>query len=303
VRYTISVLLILASGTARAAQGSEGGANPDQIAVMPLEIVGDIPAGRPALEAAVLRGLTVASVPALQPADTENRLRTASVRPPCEAAECWSAIGKSLQARYLLTGTVERRGPLFAVEFKVVDARLGRVLATESNRCEASDCSVAELCRLTVRELARQTLSQGPETPASLPLPAIGSRPEPVAMPPSANGSVDTALPTDQPPPWSSARKWAIPAMAAGVAAGAGGGFLIWFHTQCAERHTTGDTTQCKRRNDSIIGGIAALGVGAALFTTGVALLVSGDGDPQATSPRAVNVSLGPSGFLLSGRF
>ena len=219
-----------------AVQGVPSGV--DRVAVIPLDIVGDVPAGRPALEAAVLRGLTIASTPALLPGEAEARLKTGTAQLPCKNADCWSAVGRTLDARYLVTGTVERKGALFAVEFRIVDARAGRMIARESNGCDADDCSVAELCRLTVRELARVTLGQGTENPPpSPPVPPVAAletltRPAPIAA-----RAADRA-PADQPQGnGSSRKKWATAAIVAGiVAAGAGGG-LFYYHVKCAEEH------------------------------------------------------------------
>jgi hypothetical protein len=272
---------------------------------MPLEIVGDIPAGRPALEAAVLRGLTVATVPALTLEETESRLRSATVHPPCDLAECWAAVGRSLQARYLVTGTVERKGPLFAVEFRVVDARLGRVLATESNRCEANDCSVAELCRVVVREMARQTLNQAPEPPAALPATAAAPLAERSLAAGPGTPQLETTPMSDEPPGTPRLRRWAIPAIATGIAVAAGGGVMLRYQYKCANWITP---TLCKNYYGSdlhelLIGGIAGLGVGAALVTTGIVLLFRGDGSSASSAAQAPKVSLGPGGISLYGRF
>ena len=158
------------------------------LAVLPLEIVGNVPAGRPALETAVTRGLTVYSGPTIEAAQASAKLTAAKAQVPCQEAACWTAAGKTVGARYLVAGHVERKGTMFEVQFRLFDAPSGRLLATENNRCEADDCSVAELCRLTVRELARQTLGGAPmpttAAPAAAPTPA-----------PKATSSVSTPRP------------------------------------------------------------------------------------------------------------
>jgi hypothetical protein len=300
--------MLVAPNGAWAAQGA-GETGPDQIAVLPLEIVGEIPAGRPALEAAVLRGLTISSVQAMEPSERDSRLKKATVQLPCDKAECWSALGRDLQARYLLTGSVERRGPLFSVEFRLVDARMGRILATQSNRCETSDCSVAELCRLVVREMARQTLNQGPEQPSALPLPAAAAPAEQLVPPVSASPAVSETAPGADPPPLSPAlRRWAIPAIVGGVVVAAGGGFLLWLDKQCAKRYPPPGDPECQELwgsdyKETLIGGYGGLGLGAALVTTGIALLVSDGEGSDAGASGGVNLSLTPAGFALSGRF
>src|SRR5687767_6418652 len=83
-------------------------AETNTVAVLPLEIVGNVPAGRPALETAVTRGLTVFSGPTIEATHASAKLTAAKAKLPCADAECWTAAGKTLGARYLVAGQVER---------------------------------------------------------------------------------------------------------------------------------------------------------------------------------------------------
>jgi hypothetical protein len=285
----------------------------ERIAVIPLDIVGDVPAGRPALEAAVLRGLTVTSTPTLRPGEAEARLRAVGVWLPCNNAECWSALGRTLDARYLVTGTVERKGPLFAVEFRLIDARPGRILATEANGCDADDCSVAELCRVTVRELARGTLAEGPDTPlpsGAQVLPRAAALDRLTRPAPNSEGVAGLAGLTDRGPADSITRqKWATAAIVAGTLAAGAGGVLVYYHYSCAVRFGAGEM-RCMRFHDSdenraLIGGIAAAGAGVALLTTGVVLHLTGQSEQDGglkgeARPR---LSVGWGSIALDGRF
>ena len=149
--------------------------NPDRIAVMPLEIVGDVP-GRPT--GAGGRGPARAHGGGRPHDAGRPRPRPAcvagSTRLPCDTADCWTAVGQAVEARYLRHGQGGAQGePVRRWSSRLIDARPGRLLARETNGCEADDCSVAELCRLVVRELARQTLSRArDERRLSAPLPA-----------------------------------------------------------------------------------------------------------------------------------
>ena len=127
--------------------------------MLPLEVVGNVPAGRPALEAAVARGLTMFAGTTVEATQASARLTAAGAQVPCQDAACWTAAGKAVGARHLVAGRVERKGANFEVQFRLLEGATGRLLATETNKCEAADCSVAELTRQTVRELARQMLS------------------------------------------------------------------------------------------------------------------------------------------------
>jgi TolB-like protein len=132
----------------------------NRIAVLPLEIIGEVPAGRPALEASVAKGLVVAGMTVVIGPEVGSTLSAAGARVACVDAACWIAAGRALGARNLIAGVVERKGPVFQVEFRLVDATAGREVLKEANHCDVADCSVAELCRLTVHELARAGLSR-----------------------------------------------------------------------------------------------------------------------------------------------
>jgi hypothetical protein len=252
--------LLLAAPPAEAAP-----ANGDKVAVLPLEVGPGIKAGRPALEAAVVKGLVQAPSPVQIGPEVANTLNKAGARVACSDAGCWKAAGRALNARHLVTGAIDRKGPNFEVEFRLVDAVQGRVLLTEVNQCKASDCSVAELCRLTVNELARAGLvhSASPlaasaptgSTPANAdsaappsPTPPTVAPPEAPSPDPLAAGApppdldrAGSSIETDARPhsdlmasatPGAEARRWPrwvpIASIAAGVVAGGVGGFLIY---------------------------------------------------------------------------
>ncbi|HEY0708042.1 MAG TPA: hypothetical protein VGG33_14660, partial [Polyangia bacterium] len=227
----------------------------DKVAVMPLEIGGTVPAGRPALEEAVRRGIAVVTTaPVIVGSEVTSTLNAAGVRVACTEPACFQAVGRTLRARHLVAGSIDRKGAEFVVEFKVIAAGDGRVLDRQSNRCEAAECSVAELTRLTVLELARGTLSgdakaaNGTATSGTSVIPASAP---PVAANTSggtgtnggAGGDVvgEVASAPERPRFFSSWRRWYPPvAIAGGVVAGAVGGYLI---------SIDGDETKCDSEN------------------------------------------------------
>jgi hypothetical protein len=291
-----------ATATAQTEAGPSAAATtPDRIAVLPLDVQGNIPASRPALEAAVLRGLTVAAAPSLPAGEAEARLRTTGAHVPCDNADCWTALGRAVEARYLIAGKVERMDTMFAVEFQVYDSRSGRMLARETNKCEADDCSVAELCRLTVRELARQTLSQLDEPQAAEPTLASTVTAE---APPTTR--VASRATPDGPTAGSSRKRWAAAALAGGALSVAAGAYLVRYHYSCAAYSEDGKA--CVRLNGSelneaLIGGLAAGAVGVAALTTGVVLLLTGRESSPRRAGGGLMLSLGPQSLVLSGRF
>jgi hypothetical protein len=280
------------------------------VAVLPLEIEGNVPAGRPALESAVSRGLAVLSGPTIGATEAAARLAPSGAKVPCATEACWTAAGKAIEARYLVAGKVERKGPLFEVRFRLVDAPSGRLLATESNKCEVADCSVAELCRTTVRELVRQTLGD-PGNAATTGSMAPAAASQPVAAPPAAarpatpvqdagssNESAGLRQELSAPAPRASRIPAAVPVVAivAGVAALSVGGYYLKRDGDCR-----GSERPCQRLHDTLWGGLGWAAGGTALITTGIvtAVLRSHAGGPAGST----TLSLGPNAAFVSGRF
>jgi hypothetical protein len=279
------------------------------VAVLPLEIEGNVPAGRPALESAVSRGLAVLSGPTIGATESAAKLAPTGAKVPCATEACWTAAGKAIDARYLIAGRVERKGPLFEVRFRLVDAPSGRLLATETNKCEVADCSVAELCRTTVRELVRQTLGEpAATTAAALTPPPPGDAPVRSAEPPAAPileeapAGETAGLHQEQPaPPVRSASRipLAVPivAIVAGAAALGVGGYYLKREGDC-----TNNDRPCQRFERTVWGGVGWAAGGVALVTTGVVLAVLRSRG-ATESGGGTTLSLGPNGALVSGRF
>lgn len=296
----LAQVTLLGAGVAAAAEPVNA------VAVLPLEIEGNVPAGRPALESAVSRGLTVLSGPTIGATEAMTKLVTTGVKVPCATEACWTAAGKAIDARYLVAGKVERKGPLFEVRFRLVDAPSGRLLATETNKCEVADCSVAELCRTTVRELARQTLGEPglAAAPAGTPAPAPVAESEkpatPILEPASPAESGD--LHQQATPVRSASRIPAVvPVLAiiGGAAAIGTGAFYIKRDGDCQRRDV-----QCQRFHDTLWGGVGWAAGGTALLTTGIVLAVvrarAGDESAATSGPM---LSIGPRSAFITGRF
>jgi hypothetical protein len=290
--------VLLTAGARDARAGDE-----NAVAIMPLDIVGNVPAGRPALEAAVARGLAVLSGPTVNAAEAAGKLTGAGLKLPCRDGACWSAAGRALGARYLVTGVVERKGPMFAVQFRLVDAPSGRLLATEKNECEVADCSVAELSRQVVRELARQTLGTPP--PAVRPATNVAAATPPPPDAPLAPGA-SSSLAAQGEGRARVPRFVPVAAIAAGALALGAGAYYLERDGDCRDPDITvyppggAERRDCSRVEDTKWAGLGFAAGGAALVTTGVVLLVRSWRDqPEA----GTQISVGPGGVLLSGRF
>jgi hypothetical protein len=283
------------------AQGSRPTAD-DGVAVLPLELVGNVPAGRTALETAVVRGLTMFTGTTVDATQSSARLIAGGAKLPCEDASCWATAGKAVGARHLVAGRVERRGENFEVQFRLFDGPSGRLLATETNKCEASDCSVAELTRQTVRELARTMLSgsAGGSATGPGPVPSAGASDAPAAASSSAPPAAlaITHAPADRGP--GGARRALPYALAAGgVAALAAGGVVMWLDGSCQEHAGNNPKDNCNTYRETMWEGVAATSVGAALLATGAVLLIIDRRDAGDHT----TVAVGPGSLLLRGRF
>jgi hypothetical protein len=318
--------------TAAPATAASAGAAPapsGRVAVLPLEIIGDVPAGRPALEAAVAKGLVVAGMPVTIGPDVGITLSAAGARVACVDPACWIAAGRALGARHLIAGSVERKGAVFQVEFRLVDAAAGagREVLKEANHCDVADCSVAELCRLTVHELARSGLSR-PTAPAvaTTAAPAPAATPARPSTPPVATASAPVAregagFPASGAPPsasdlsgWSSPtdvatkaapatpffpRWFPVAAVVGGVVAGGIGSYLIYQDGKCASEAKEGFT--CKDVYHNMVPGVATLAGGAVLIATGIVVGLTRADDETAAG--VTSVSVGPASVGLAGRF
>ena len=301
----------------------------DRIAVLPLEILGEVPAGRPALEAAVAKGLVVTGRPVMVGPDVGTMLGQAGARVTCVDPGCWIAAGRALGARHLIAGMIERKASIFEVEFRLVDAAQGRVVMSQVDRCDVADCSVAELSRLTVLELVRAGLPQNtgrsPASamgiPAPLPVPApLGPSKTNAALqgpdnasamrgssdgmrrPPSQpladadlGGTTSKSMTSDD----SASTGWPtwvpVASIVTGVAAGAVGGYLLYLDGLCKV------DARCDHKYKTFWGGIATAGAGAILVAGGIVVAVVGGDDDAANA--GTGLAIGPGSLMYSGRF
>jgi hypothetical protein len=304
----------------------------DRVAVMPLEIGPTVPAGRPALEEAVRRGLVVSTTASvLVGPEVTTTLNAAAVRVACTEPACYQAVARTLRARHLITGTIDRKQADFVVEFKVIAASDGRIVDRQTNRCEAAECSVAELTRLTVLDLGRGVLGTDPKAEAKSSSGATaavqtgGTVPGSAAPPAGVNStagapesafvpanqladlgvSEGAATPAANSTWLASWRRWYPPlAIGGGVVAGAIGGYLISIDGD----ETCSDKGRCPLLWDMKWAGIATIGGGVALLASGIVVAVMGHDDSSASTIRPygvalVDVGVTPTGFVLGGRF
>jgi hypothetical protein len=274
-----AVLALLVSARPAAAQDRA-------IVVLPLSLVGRVPAGRPALEAAVAKGIAVAAKPIVG-ADEVATQFPASRNGACDAPACWREVGRALDAAYLVAGLVERRGGFFHATFRLIEPGSGRALANEHNECDENECSVAELCRMTARELVRQTLAGAPVAEAVAPPPAV------VPPAPPASASLVKAAPPSARP--RLAKVLPIAAIVAGAVAIGIGAYVLKADGEC-QGYTA--SMECKGWNENSHGAAwAAIGGGTALAATGLVFLL------RTPSGANASVAVSPGRLLLSGRF
>jgi hypothetical protein len=258
--------------------GNEG------IALVPIDVSSAVNVRREDLESAVMKGLAVAGLPMVASEDARARAEEAKTELSCQSAQCWSRLGALTNAGYLVSGSAMREGDTFRVQFRLVRASDGRTLASEDNRCDVADCSVAELARRSARELVRQTLGLAGASATSEPAPP-GAPPMASTAPPV---QADVPAPAETP-----RRRWVWPVLAgAGVAGVAAGVALIAIDGK--QVPFRGGTFQ-----HGLAYGLAAIGAGVVLG--GVSLFyILKDGGEQRSQ---VAVGIGPMGISAAGRF
>jgi len=265
------------------------------VGVLPLEIGEKIPASRESLEKMVHRGLALLAAPMVEAPESAARLKVAGATVPCDAPSCWIAAGRAIGTRYLVAGKVGLKDDFFEVEFKLIDGASGRILAVEPNRCEAADCSVAELCRLTVRELSRQTL--GPSVPVA------GAEPAPISAPsvrlPAGSGAEteDSTVGVER---RLSPLRTAIAALGitGGVVGLVASGVAFSRHGDCSKRDATG----CAEEYKTLWEGVGYGAAGVALLTTGIVVAWPRDRN-EAPDLAMTGLQIWPGGISVSGRF
>jgi hypothetical protein len=279
---SVAVMLLALSTTGVAVSapvnGSEG------IALVSIEVSNGVNVKREDLESAVMKGLAVAGRPMVTADDAKARAEEGKSELACQSAPCWSRLGRLTNAGYLVSGSAVREGDNFRVQFRLVRASDGSTLASEDNKCEIADCSIAELARRSARELVRQTLGRAGEGPVAEPAPPGAPL---MVRPIAVQASVDGA-----PPPEASRRRWVWPVLAGlGIAGiGAGVGLIAIDDKNIPWR-------EGKQFTNGLPWGLTAIGAGLALG--GVALYnILADGGDQA-----VAVGIGPAGITATGRF
>lgn len=284
----LAVLLIAVGGIAT----MTAAARADSIAVLPLEIGVRSGVSREDLHEAVLKGLAVAGRPVVALEDPEVTAMPTGEKPPCASPACWAELGRRVGAAYVVGGAVARTNTAFRVSLRLVRTSNGTTLAREENQCDVGDCSLAELVRLSARELVRQTLGRKMEeapvaAPAARAVAAarVATPPapiEPVAAVKVAASSIDARPRTDT----RRVAGWVMTAAGAfGVAAGV---FLLARDGDCSG-------SGCYRVYDTKMMGWTFVGAGAIASTIGGWLVYR--------SSSAVTVGAAPGTLWLAGHF
>jgi hypothetical protein len=286
--FLVAALWIPTLGFAVPVQAAAAG---ESIALVPLEVSGGMNVSRTDLEAAVLKGLSVAGRPLIGPDDAAVRAAAARTDLTCRSASCWSNLATLVNAGYVVAGSAARQGGSFRVSFRLLRASDGSTVASEANDCEVADCSIAELARRSARELVRTTLGRpGGErvadatelAPRRSPAPAAAVRAKAKA-PASAGGSGFTRV------------LWPTLVVVGAASVGAGAWLLsvngqLWHQSP---PYDDGDDVY------TLPHGIAAIAGGVLLGATSIYFIVRGQ---RARGP-SVALGVGPGSLFATGRF
>jgi hypothetical protein len=124
--------------------------DPTILAVTPLTVKGELPAGhRKRLDDALAAALASTSTSAIAPSATN----AADPDPSCRSPACLVALAGALQAEYVLTTEVIVEGRDFRVLTTVASARDGRVALSSAEDCEI--CGVQEVASMVTTEVGR----------------------------------------------------------------------------------------------------------------------------------------------------
>ncbi len=266
----------------------------DTIAIMPLGLADALPVSASVLEAAVVQGLAVAARPVVLPSQTARRLNERGVAADCRTPVCWAQVGAALGSSHLLVAKVETAGTMIKVSVRGIDVNnSGRVAAVEQNECEATDCPLAELLRLSTWEVARKTFGVVAAAPRQLPGAA--------ASPPTS--LVATVPIVQRESPYRGRPLWPVALVGVGVAGVVAGLVLLRMDGACADTARCNDAAAVRQRglpvyDQKAAGWLALTGGIAATAVGGVWLL----GQYHEAGPSLV-ATVTPGAVGLSGRF
>jgi hypothetical protein len=234
--------LALVLGSLAFARVPRANAAEDAIAVLPVEITGKLAASAGDLQDAVRKGLAISKR---------------------------QVVGPDEPAAFRVSAQVMRVGKVFRVRLTLIRVADGVTIATENNDCDVADCSVAELVRLSARELVRQTIGRGPvDGPATSTGPA-GSPP----------GFASGAVPADAAPSGGGASATGEAPGARASAAGAGprpGTSPARTHgadNEQASAERTRSTAPARERPALPVLPLLGVGAGATAVGAGIAML------------------------------
>ncbi len=267
----------------------------ERVAIAPLELSGNLLAGREELEAAARKGLALSGRDVVGADEVAPKVMAHTTG--CRDDRCWAQLGEEVGATHIIVGSAKKSGATFSVSVRMIEVLGARGIATENNRCDIADCSLAELLRLSVRELGRQTLGRdGQATPpmpslvaSAAPAPAVAAPSSAIASPPGGHAAAPTGR--------SGADVWPLFVVGTGVLAIGTGAYLVTLDGDCAQRLGGGD---CKDFYNTNVAGWALVGAGVVAGAVGLVLYLR-DGDPS--SQVQVSLLAGPAGAALVGRF
>ncbi len=113
----------------------------------------------------------------------------------CLAGQCLVEIGRKLQARYVIGGSLRDVGSMLGIALEAYDTRTGALLGSEQERVATVDEAVPQVRRMAGRLVARVTGKALPPEPAGVPpaapaAPAAASPDDPDAWRPYVNRPV-----------------------------------------------------------------------------------------------------------------
>jgi hypothetical protein len=206
----------------------------------------------------------------------------------CSDSVCERRLARITDTQYWLRGTVQVDGSTYRMHLELVDAQTDSVAVARDDTCDiCTESDAADLANVAASALKaalshRQVVSPpAPLKTASTSIPASTS---------IAAGPIDQqkAPPESTLPAW---RRWLAGAAFGGaVAAVAVGSFYVYRNNKETDCEPI---MGCARKYDTLAPGLAWLGVGAALATSGILLLTLPVGKTDSSATADLNLGAG----------
>jgi hypothetical protein len=244
---------------------------------------------RTKLEDAAAAGLVASGATVVLAADISRARRTAGLG-SCADSLCETRLARITDTHYWLRGAVQVEGSTYRIHLELLDAQTGSVAVARDDTCdictEADAADLANVAASALKVTLTHTHVASAPAPAAAPVPA---KPNPA---PTSGPVLPALIDQQSAPPQSTLPAWrrwlAWAAFGGAVAAVASGIFYVskdGQKTGCENRMIGASNMDiCADVYDTMRPGVALIGVGAVLATSGILLLTLPTGKTDSST-------------------